>query len=110
TCRAGRLIYSCDCGPSGSSSTAPLLEPNQLRASWHALVVFSVLAGALASRGWARDDLLRGSSRDLSAKEKQALSELVGELGKPDPEVRNRAVRRLEQVGRAAIPALAEAL
>ena len=67
-----------------------------------------LLGGAAAAP--ASDEFLRSSERDLSPRERAALEEIVGDLGNPDPVVRNRALRRVSAVGRAAIPALAEAL
>jgi HEAT repeat protein len=69
-----------------------------------------VIAGALGVAAAARDDFLRGSNRDLSKSERVALETLVGELGNPDPVVRNRTVRHVAALGRAAIPALEELL
>jgi uncharacterized membrane protein YgcG len=69
-----------------------------------------LVLGALGAAAGARDDFLRGSNRDLSKGERIALEGLVTELGNPDPVVRNRAVRRVAALGRAAIPALEELL
>jgi len=65
-----------------------------------------LLCGALTP---APDEFLRSSERDLSPRERAALDELVTDLGNPDPVVRNRALRRVAAVGRASVPALAEA-
>lgn len=68
------------------------------------------VAGALAGAAFPRDEFLRGSSLELSTRERAALDDLVGELGNPDPVVRNRAVGRIHALGRAAVPALGETL
>lgn len=72
------------------------------------LLVAVALAAAPRAALSARDDFLRGSNRDLSKGERIALESLVGDLGNPDPVVRNRAVRRVAALGRAAVPALEE--
>ena len=56
------------------------------------------------------DDFLRATSRELPAREKEALAARVSELGNPDPLVRHRAVCRLAAIGRPALPALLEVL
>src|SRR5215831_11661802 len=72
---------------------------------------FSLLVlGELGAAEGARDDFLRGSNRDLSKGQRIALEGLVTDLGNPDPVVRNRAVRRVAALGRAAVPALEELL
>jgi hypothetical protein len=73
-----------------------------------AFVIAVALGAAPRAALSARDDFLRGSNRDLSKGERIALESLVGELGNPDPVVRNRAVRRVAALGRAAVPALEE--
>ena len=73
-----------------------------------AALALLMLGGAAAAP--ASDEFLRSSERDLSPRERAALEEIVGDLGNPDPVVRNRALRRVAAVGRAAVPALAEAL
>lgn len=73
-----------------------------------AALALLLLGGAAA--GPASDEFLRSSERDLSPRERAALEEIVGDLGNPDAVVRNRALRRVAAVGRAAVPALAETL
>ena len=54
------------------------------------------------------DDLLRPSYGELSARERDALNELVKDLRASDPDVRYGAIGKLGAVGRSAIPALRE--
>ncbi len=65
---------------------------------------------ALAFPAVARDDFLRATGRDLSARERAALEQRISELGSPDPGVRARAVRRIDAIGRPAVPALLDVL
>jgi HEAT repeat protein len=67
---------------------------------------------ALAAGGSlaARDDFLHATTRDLSARERQALEERVAELGHPDPKLRTRARNLLVAIGAPARAALLETL
>jgi len=58
-----------------------------------AALALLMLGGAAAAP--ASDEFLRSSERDLSPRERAALEEIVGDLGNPDPVVRNRALRRV---------------
>ncbi len=73
--------------------------------------VFAACAAfAAAAPLLARDDFLRATSGDLTAREKQALEARIAELGHPDHVVRNKAVRRIAAMGKYALPALLETL
>ncbi|MBM4016150.1 MAG: hypothetical protein FJ293_14470 [Planctomycetes bacterium] len=61
---------------------------------------------AVARPAAARDDFLRPTSHDLTAREKASLEERIEELGDSDWRVRQRAIRRLVAIGEPALPAL----
>lgn len=67
-------------------------------------IVASMVLAAVAVP--ARDDFLRPTGRDLSAKEREALAERLTQLGDADPLVRQRALHRLVAIGQPAVPAL----
>ncbi len=80
--------------------------PRRLSRRTPCWLLMAFVTGAMSFDPASADEFLRPTYAELTRPARRAIEELIRDLGAADPEVRNRAVRTLAAVGRAAIPPL----